>query len=129
MRTAFILAVSLLASTVGAQAALAQQSEPSGSFFIPGHNPDGRHEPLIISARPDNFARPAQPDELRVGDTVRDPQGRYIGRIASAGSGGVVIHSGNRTATIPLRAFRINRSGPMIGISRSAFRRLAVPMR
>lgn len=125
MRARTLIAASIL-TFAGAGEALAQRTIAPGPTIL--SDPRGGTSAAFYQGWTPNRApvRQATLAELRVGETVRDRTGRYIGEIVASGAQGVVIRGGERQTSVPVSAFRIQRGGPVVTLGRSEFWRRAM---
>jgi hypothetical protein len=66
-------------------------------------------------------ARPAKPDEVKVGEAVSDRNGKALGTIEAVDAGGAVVATAAGKAKVPLDAFGKNRKGLLLGVSKAEF--------
>jgi len=79
-----------------------------------------------VSSRP----MPAVPNEIDVGDVVRDEHGRYLGEVVSLDADTATVRfSGPRTATMPINSFWKTPSELIVPTTRRGFERWAAAQR
>ena len=78
-------------------------------------------EEYVRRAKRATRARPAKPEEVTAGRTVRDSRGAEVGTIESASMAAAVVVSANGKVEVPLESFGLDSKGLLIAITKAEF--------